>query len=444
MQSLIRPAALCRSFFIASLLFFDFGCGLHQEAIADPLVTSLIRSALAKADTAFEKRDLDAYLADYAPDYTETDSSGKVVLSSKAQKQTAVIKALADMSNVYTKSAVKEADTADGGVIATVQTETAYTIMEGLTPVTDVYALSTEREFWVKNGSGWALKRSRQLSDQVERTGVRDWPGLGSAQEIVPGVLFYQVRLPRPGESKLWVYLPAQHTGKIGCIFIAPAGTPLIYGNDLGDPGDGDQAEHVPYAQAGYAVVAYELDGSVPDDHPTNDQINAGIKAFMNADSGMVNARMAIDYALARVPGIDPKRLYSAGHSSAATVSLLLAERDPRIAACIAYAPVTNISERLGDRRIGIFSNAVPGFADFITRDSPDNNAFSLTCPVFLFHADDDSNVPTSQVSDFADQLKATNEHVTFSRVPTGDHYDSMINQGIPQGIQWLGSLPSP
>jgi dipeptidyl aminopeptidase/acylaminoacyl peptidase len=155
-----------------------------------------------------------------------------------------------------------------------------------------------------------------------------------------------------------------------------------------------------------------------------------------------VNAHDALEYALAKVPGIDARRLYTAGHSSAATLSLLVAEHEPRIQACIAYAPVCDVPARLGDRLIGALSSALLGYREFAERASPLTSVARLRCPVFLFHADDDATVPTLQVAGFAAALRRTNSHVTFVQVPTGNHYRSMIQQGIPRGIQWLRRLP--
>jgi len=61
-----------------------------------------------------------------------------------------------------------------------------------------------------------------------------------------------------------------------------------------------------------------------------------------------------------------------------------------------------------------------------------------LKCPVFLFHAQDDRNVPVQQSTDFAALLQKTNSHVTLVTTPNGGHYDSMIREGIPKGIKWF------
>lgn len=267
-------------------------------------------------------------------------------------------------------------------------------------------------------------------------------PPLGAARRLEPGILWYEVTLARGSmTSKLWVYLPEHPaTATLPCIFIAPAGTRLFHGMGLGT---GDQPEHLPYVRAGFAVVAYELDGPLPERGRRNQDVYVAAQTFKSANAGLDNARTALDYAFARIPNLDHNRIYTAGHSSAGTVSLLVAEHEPRVKACIAYAPVPDIERRLGRRFIQAVAQGIPDYPDFIARSSPINGAAQLRCPVFLFHAADDSNVETIQVADFATQLKKTNSHVTFSQVPSGNHYDSMIQQGIPQGIAWLKRLPA-
>jgi dipeptidyl aminopeptidase/acylaminoacyl peptidase len=82
--------------------------------------------------------------------------------------------------------------------------------------------------------------------------------------------------------------------------------------------------------------------------------------------------------------------------------------------------------------------------ASAIVRSSPLTNVAKLRCPLFLFHADDDTVVPVRETAAFAEELQQTNSRVTFVRVPKGNHYGSMIQQGIPHAIDWLASIPFP
>jgi len=265
-------------------------------------------------------------------------------------------------------------------------------------------------------------------------------PELSAPLTVEAGITVQRVRLIHGAtHTDLLVFLPP-HTsgGKLACLFIAPAGTRLFHGSVLDD---GNPPEYMPYLRAGYAVVAYELAGDLPE-HFTDRQLVAATTSFKNANGGLSDARVAMDYALAKVPVVDPDRLYAAGHSSAATVALYVAANDPRVKACIAYAPACHLSERLGSRAVSALNEVVPGFHEFIQRISPDANAPKLHCPVFLFHADDDSNVHADDIDRFAEQLKPTNAKLTYVTVPSGGHYQSMIDEGLPRAVQWLKRLP--
>jgi dienelactone hydrolase len=94
----------------------------------------------------------------------------------------------------------------------------------------------------------------------------------------------------------------------------------------------------------------------------------------------------------------------------------------------------------VGAKRIESFVQFVPGFDKFLINNSPNTVANQIHCPLFLFHADDDSKIPTAQLTAFANSVTKGGGFVTFEKVATGDHYDSMIYQGIPKAIQWLKS----
>jgi dipeptidyl aminopeptidase/acylaminoacyl peptidase len=265
------------------------------------------------------------------------------------------------------------------------------------------------------------------------------FPDRGDPDEVEPGVPQYQINFledeggyyDTPGHGG-WLYLylpPGQHPPKsLPCILIAPAGSTLVAGMDLAE---GDQPEHIPYVKAGCAVLAYELDG------PESDEPQEAYTAFRNARAGLVNGRNALEYVLAKVPEVDPARIYAAGHSSAATHALLFAAHEPRLAGVMAYAPATDLPKRMGPQ-LPIFRFIMPGVVDFVTQSSPSTHAASIKCPTFLFHAEDDGNCPIADTTAFAEQLKRQGTDVKYVTVASGDHYDSMINEGIPAGIQWL------
>lgn len=269
------------------------------------------------------------------------------------------------------------------------------------------------------------------------------FPPLGPATRVEKGVMVHQVIL---GATRVWIYLPEKSPGTaMPVVFIAPAGVPPFLGNGFGPDLDRQQhPEHLPYVHAGFAVVAYDTAGELPGEDATYEQVRTAATAFRDAEAGVVNARHAIDYVLKMVPGVDPKRLYSAGHSSAGRISLLLAERDSRIAACVAYAPVTNPDQRaweIAPEAAQYLEANVSGFGEFLKRTSPIHHVGQLRCPIFLYHADDDTRVPIRETEKFVESLKKTNPRVTFVRGTRGDHYDSMIEEGMPKAIAWLRGL---
>jgi dienelactone hydrolase len=274
------------------------------------------------------------------------------------------------------------------------------------------------------------------------------FPDLGPATPLDRGIVRHEVQLgPRyagpntaPGHcGKLWIYLPrGNHEARsLACVLITGAGSTLLAGMDLGE---GDVAEHLPYARAGFAVMAYELDGVVPDQEKANDQeVLQGMKSYLAARAGLINAQNALEYLLEKVPQVDPERLYAAGHSSAGTMSLLFAENEPRLKGCIAFAPAVDVNARLRSQNSRTVDELIKaGFGDFFDRYNPRRHEQDLNRPVFLFHAQDDSNVPVSESSGLADRLRQAGKDVTLEIVPTGGHYDSMIQQGIPKAIAWL------
>ncbi|HEV7280202.1 MAG TPA: prolyl oligopeptidase family serine peptidase [Pirellulaceae bacterium] len=253
--------------------------------------------------------------------------------------------------------------------------------------------------------------------------------------EVEPGAMLTELQFENsggPGQSgQVWLYLPpGDHApGSLPCVLIAPAGTTMLEGMDLGE---GDQAEHLPYVHAGFAVVAYSLDG------PSFGEFDpAAFNAFRDSMAGLVNARNAVEFVLAKVPEVDPKRIYAAGHSSAGTHALLLAEHEPRLAGAAAYMPAYDVPKRFG-WFLRFVEGQLPGATEFAHRSSPKTHADRLNCPVFLYTANDDSNVPAADVRAAAEDLQSRGKDVTIEVAPYGGHYEPMIDSGIPAAIEWM------
>ena len=65
-------------------------------------------------------------------------------------------------------------------------------------------------------------------------------------------------------------------------------------------------------------------------------------------------------------------------------------------------------------------------------------HASRFTKPILLFHVADDSRVSIADIARFTNAVKASDGSVTLEQVPSGGHYDSMIELGIPAGIRFI------
>ncbi len=256
---------------------------------------------------------------------------------------------------------------------------------------------------------------------------------------IVPGVTWKEVPLTGDGPAgggKLWVYLPAdQHeTRSLGCILIGPAGSQLVHGMQLSE---GDQAEHYPYAQHGFAVVAFEIDGPLPSENPWDAEYRKAYAKFIASAAGVANARAALKYAKTEMPEVDPDRIYVAGHSSAGTTALLCAEHVDGLAGCIAYAPCSDLEGFLADV-VGDIDEVLPNVRQYASEGSPLKQLEQLKCPVWLFHAIDDRTVRLEESRRFVARAKAAGHEITLEPAKRGGHYDAMIDEGIDKAIGWM------
>ena len=206
-----------------------------------------------------------------------------------------------------------------------------------------------------------------------------EFPALGKGKVVAPGVVLHEVNVGPPGvKRRLWVYMPEKPpAGKLPCVLIGGAGTRLFHGMALGD---GDRPEHLPWVKAGFAVVAFDIDGDLQGDNPTNAQAFAAAKLFRDARAGRGNVKLAFDYVVEKIPDIDPKNASIVGHSSAATLALIAAADEKRLRACVAFAPATDVVTYLADGAEE-FERPIPGFTRFIRDSSPLTQVGKISCP---------------------------------------------------------------
>lgn len=263
------------------------------------------------------------------------------------------------------------------------------------------------------------------------------FPELGEGVPIEDtGVKVYDLQTSGEGpagSTRLRVLVPAgEHVdGSLPCVLIAPAGSDLLSGMDL-DAGDYFD-ETLPYAEAGMVVVSYSIDG------PAGENETESFNVFKAAGAGVANASVALEFATKRLPMVDASKIFSAGHSSAGALSLLLAAHMPELAGSIAYAPPCDLEEHMKKVLEFPFSSlSYPNLKTFAKRSSPLTHAARIKVPVFLFGARDDDKVTSEEWRNFARVVEDAGGAAEVETVAEGGHYQSMIDAGIPAGIEWI------
>ena len=290
-------------------------------------------------------------------------------------------------------------------------------------------------------GKPLVAEADRQKPWPLASTKLPAFPALPAGRQV-DGGLCHEVELTSPrGAAKVWIYVPKDAAPKSApCVLMAPAGSNMLFGMTLGD---GDRKEHLPWLAAGFVVVAYEIDGVMPpDDQQTDENVLRQLRLYTESCAGMLNARTALEYALANVPAVDPGKLFAAGHSSAATTALLFAAHEPRLRGVAAFMPCADVVKRIPEENQKQLEQDFSGYRNFLARSSPHSHVAALAkMPLFVFAAEDDDNTPFADHKAFVEQLRGAKANVAFEHVPTGGHYKAMLDPGLGKAIAWAKQL---
>lgn len=250
----------------------------------------------------------------------------------------------------------------------------------------------------------------------------------------------YEGEAPAGGHMKFRVYLPPNldPASPVPCILVPPAGSNLLTGMEIDPPDLIPNPEHEPYVNAGFAVVTFSLDGDLwRRENASMLELKIAHEAFKKSKAGLVNCLHAFLETQAVIPGIDKNNIFIAGHSSAGTLSLLFAEHYPQVKGCVAYAPSVDLKKSMAEH-LPTFKRIIPDIEDFIRLSSPQSHISNLKCPVFLFHSRGDQVTSFVNSQNFASQLKMQGTEVEFVAGNGNDHYQTMIDEGLPKGIEWI------
>lgn len=208
-------------------------------------------------------------------------------------------------------------------------------------------------------------------------------PELGNATAFEDGISWHESwHAPTNGTMlRIWSALPRTE-GQIPCLIWTPTSMAWKLGGRLGRE-DKEQMEL--FAKAGIGVVAFDVPGAW-EDNATLDELGAELDRHMEALGGVKTGRSVLDFVLARIPQVDPDRIWAAGEGPAATLALLLAQADGRVRAVVAFDPVTDMAAYAQSEEMGFLFHLRPQLKDFLLARSPGTGLDRLRCPVLLYH----------------------------------------------------------
>lgn len=301
--------------------------------------------------------------------------------------------------------------------------------------------------FWfTRVPRGSAAAREPFVYDQVPLPDFPDDRGDPIPTEDDASVSRYEILLGEqggyyetPGDGgKLWVYLPSgEHPPQsLPCVLFPPGRIDHLVGSELSIL---DEEEHTLYVKAGCVVVAYEFDGRWDVSFSDDPAYQRQFAAFKNTCGGMVNARNALEYALRKIPEVNPRQVFVTGLTAGGTHALLFAAHEPRLAGVMALEPTIDLPTDEGALTLRMQSESQPDLIDFVTQISPHTHAKRIKCPTFLFYQQVEKPLVIRQIpqgKDFVNRLKRQGTNATLTIVK--DEFSGGAKVGIPPSIDWL------
>ena len=175
-----------------------------------------------------------------------------------------------------------------------------------------------------------------------------------------------------------------------------------------------------PLVQAGFIVIAYDIDGALPFYSWKANRLH-----YRNSECGLINARNAINFSLEQLPEIDVDRMFTLGIGTSGTQALLFAAYERRIKGCVALGAFY-------DKVAWVKSNNAPSLQrhlEVLQLSSPTRYASRFECPTFCFHSPNNP-VPISQPEAFVEQMRSRGKNVKLV-------VNSELN-GMSAAIEWL------
>ncbi len=256
------------------------------------------------------------------------------------------------------------------------------------------------------------------------------------------------------GKMRLRVLMPTGsdeaelHRHSLGCVLIPASGKNPFHGYDVLPIKNLEPL--FPFAAQGLVAIHFSVDGPMPKAEYSNkthfwDDLQVAIRALLKADGGLENCRLALEFALQKIPAVNPGQIYIAGEHSGGTLALKFAAIEPRIAACVAMTPMIDLERAI--EQLGVPA-ARTELHDQMRQIAGKHPLLSLAeqikCPVMLTHMRGDKTYPFRESQDFAAQLRLSNPAVDYLPAEFNPDDPYYANMKYMNSAAWFRAIVKP
>jgi uncharacterized protein (TIGR02246 family) len=150
---------------VATLLCLGLTLAPKARADAAAEARKAIQAVYARGDAAMTKKDANAILSLYTPDYEQTSLKGQKI--TLAQAKQAIPMLFQQAKTIQSKTTIQKFSLKGSEAVVTVKQHATLTALNPQTQKTSKLVVDeTSEDTWAKGAKGWLMKRSRTLAEQ--------------------------------------------------------------------------------------------------------------------------------------------------------------------------------------------------------------------------------------------------------------------------------------
>ncbi|QGJ72394.1 Hypothetical protein PBC10988_41150 [Planctomycetales bacterium 10988] len=303
------------------------------------------------------------------------------------------------------------------------------------------------------------VERARSKEDQVPKIDIkRNQSEIRGADLAEITFKTKPYAISHSFEQEIWIYLPhrVDRDKPLSCVYIPASDMTYMHGSRLKPK---HRAEHLPFVEAGFAVIAFSVSGQVPEVYqdqitptwldqslPPGDWLSEVYAEYSKVNYGLHNAEIAKLFAEKNLPKIDEKQQYTVGFGFAANLAFAIA-KEQRLRGCLLYSPTLSLQDRIrGLDSIVELLDKVEDFDSKVTHPYSDLDPMeSLTSygipGTYLYVSPDDPAATPSFIDPFVKKMRKDNRQITFKLASAPGNQAELFDKAIPEGVEFLQAL---